>query len=106
VNLSGSPLGFDSAQGDGKFRWQNDKFGWRATVSNLLRHSTEQLGRAAAAGIKDSTMVSSRPSKLGLDVNDPSTTWVWTKYEPPRNANHETNAQTAGTWRSSLHAAS
>jgi hypothetical protein len=30
--------------------------------------------------------------KLGLDPDDPATTWPWTKYEPPRNANHETNA--------------
>jgi hypothetical protein len=29
---------------------------------------------------------------LGLDVNDPATTWVGSKYEPPRNANHEANA--------------
>jgi hypothetical protein len=93
INLSGSPLGFDSAQGDGKFRWQNDKFGWRATVSNILRHSTEQLGARSDRwnqGLFD--RVVSLHRKLGLDVNDPATTWVWSHYDPPRNANHETNA--------------
>jgi hypothetical protein len=93
INLSGSPLGFDSAQGDGKFRWQNDKFGWRATVSNLLRHSTEQLGGRSDRwnqGVYNAVVFVHQA--LGLDVNNPSTTWVWTKYEPPRNANHETNA--------------
>jgi len=93
IDLSGSPLGFNSAQGDGKFRWQNDRFGWRATVSNALRHSAEQLGARSDRwnqGVFD--IVVSLHKKLGLEVNDPATTWVWTKYEPPRNANHETNA--------------
>lgn len=91
--LSGSPMGFDSAQGDGKFRWQNEHFGWRATVSNILRHSTEQLGARSERWNQGlyNTVVSTH-KKLGLDVNDPSTTWRWMSYEPPRNANHETNA--------------
>ncbi len=93
LDLSGSPLGFDSAQGDGKYRWQNEGFGWRATVSNGLRNATEQLGARSDRwnnGVYDVVVFAHQ--KLGLDVDDPSTTWPGSRYQPPRNANHETNA--------------
>ncbi len=93
VDLSGSPLGFDSAHGDGRFRWQSQRFGVGTTVSKILRHSSEQLAaRSDRWNQAVFNFVVSAHRKLGLDPNDPATTWPWTKYEPPRNANHETNA--------------
>jgi hypothetical protein len=44
LQFSGSPLGYDSPYGKGGlFRWANDRFGWKPTVSNALRNLSDQL---------------------------------------------------------------
>lgn len=92
INLSGSPLGFDSAFGDGRFRWRNESFGWRQTASNLIRNTTEQLGARSERSNKfvyDTALAVHRA--IGADENDPATTFPGAIYQPPRNANHEAN---------------
>jgi hypothetical protein len=93
VRLSGRPLGYDSAQGDGFFRWRNERLGWRPVASNALRHLSDQLG-ARSPGWNQAVYkaVLQVHRKLGIDPQDPNTTWRWTRYEAPQNANHEANA--------------
>ena len=91
--LSGLPLGYDAAQGDGFFRWRNEHLGWRAAVSNVLRNGSEQLGARSERwnrGLYGAVLRAHEA--LGLDPQDPDTTWRWSRYEAPRNANHEANA--------------
>lgn len=89
-SLSGSPLGYDSAQGDGRFGWRNEHFGWRVTVSNVLRNASQQFGGRSQRWNQGVYNVVVRVHRwIGADVNDPATTWRWEQFEPPRNANHE-----------------
>jgi hypothetical protein len=91
--LSGSPLGFDSAQGDGLFRWQNDHPGVKSTVSNFIRHSSDQLGDRNAhwnQAVFRSALALHRT--LGIDPDDPADTWPYARFTAPINSNHEADS--------------
>ena len=91
--LCGSPLGCDSAHGDGRFRWRNDRLGLGPTISNALRHLSDQLGTSDPARNEwVYRTVLAVHKRFGLDPNDPATTWTWSEYGPPSNTNHEADA--------------
>jgi hypothetical protein len=91
--LSGSPLGFDSAQADGVYRWRNEHLTWQALVSNILRNSSEQLGgRNPGWNAAVFDRVVRIHHTIGIDPNDRGTTWPYAEFTPPVNANHEANA--------------
>jgi hypothetical protein len=92
-SLSGSPMGFDSAQGDGVYRWRNERFGWRETASNAIRNVSDQLG-ARSTGWNEGVyrIALGLHRAIGIDPNDPATTWRYASFGPPVNANHEANA--------------
>jgi hypothetical protein len=93
LDLNGSILGADSAQGDGVYRWRNETLGWKATVSNILRNTSEQLGgRTDKWNQAVYRSVVRAHQWLGLDPEDPKTTWRYAEFVPPVNANHEANA--------------
>ncbi|HJZ96430.1 MAG TPA: hypothetical protein VKE70_07975 [Candidatus Solibacter sp.] len=93
LQLSGLPLGFDSAQADGVYRWRNEHLGVGVLASNVLRNASEQLGARSEAwnsAVFDAAVRAHH--LLGLDPNDPNTTWPGVAFAPPVNANHEANA--------------
>ena len=93
LRLSGSPLGFDSAQADGVFRWRNEHLTWKPAVSNALRHTSEQLGARSGHWNQSVYQAVVRIHEaFGLDPQDRDTTWPGARYAPPLNANHEANA--------------
>ena len=102
--LSGHPLGFRTAHGDDGdrgFRWSPDSIGAGSVVSNVMRFSAEHLGARSERwnrGVYDAVVAAHRA--LGLDPDDPATSWRWAKFEPPRNSNHEVNA--ANRWHGLL----
>lgn len=86
----GSPLGPESARADELFRWPNERFGIGETASNLMRHVSEQLGGRSAAwnqGVFDAVI--RLHQFLGIDPDDPATTWRYARFAPPKNSNHE-----------------
>ena len=93
LEFSGRITGPPSAQEDGRYRWTNERFGVRTTVSNALRHGSQQLaGRAPSWNRGVFAAVLAIDRRLGIDPDDPATTWPGTRFSPPVNSNHEADA--------------
>jgi hypothetical protein len=91
--LSGSVLGFDSADGNGLFRWRNEPLGWKPAISNLLRNVSDQTGGRSEKWNRRVYDWTVRAHQwMGIEVNDPGSTWRYSEFAAPRNTNHETDA--------------
>jgi 4-amino-4-deoxy-L-arabinose transferase-like glycosyltransferase len=93
IAFSGSPLGYNSPFGDGTFLYANEHFGWKSTASNVLRHLSDQLGGRNPnwnQGVYNGVVRVHR--LLGINPQDPGSTWQWSRYAPPENTRHEANA--------------
>ncbi len=94
LELSGSPLGFDSAQGDGVFRWRNEHLTWKPAVSNALRHASEQLGARSPRWNQSVYDVVIRIHRaLAIDPQDRDTTWPGARYAPPAECQSRSQRQ-------------
>ena len=92
LRFSGSPLGYDAPFDHGMFRWRNQHPGWKPTVSNALRHLSEQLGSGSTRwnrGVYDAVIRLHRA--LGIDPHSPDSP-SWSTFNPPLNTRHESNA--------------
>jgi hypothetical protein len=92
VQFSGSVLGCESPFGNNTFLYRNAHLGWKATVSNLLRHASEQLGGSERWNQQVYHAVVRAHTWFGVDSDDPGSTWQWARYAPPANTGHESNA--------------
>ena len=93
LRFCGSPLGPDSPYGSGLYRWKNDRFGWKPTISNVVRNLTDQLGGRSARWNQGVYVASIGVHRaLHIDPQDPDTTWQPGLYGPPVNTAHEGNA--------------
>lgn len=91
--LSGSPLGFDSANGDGLHRVRNDRLGAGVTASNAVRGLAGHIAfRSREANERLHGAILNWHATLGLDPNDPATTWRDASFTPTVNSNHESNS--------------
>ena len=93
VQLSGSPLGFDSPFANGTFLLKNSEPGFKATISNVVRNVSDELGARSQRwnqAVYDNVV--RLHGLLNINPNDPDTTWQWSRYGPPENTRHEANA--------------
>jgi hypothetical protein len=88
--LFGTPLGPGAEAPPKGFKYTNDQFGARVTVSNLVRNVALHLGTPSPAVNDGITSAAERVlAAFGVDANDPRTTWDYTTFQVPGVSRHE-----------------
>lgn len=86
---NGHILGDGSAKGLGESRFSNDRIGVGVTVSNILRNLPLQLAFRPSWNQAIYEQVVEIHQSLGLDPDDPASTWNGTSYGPSSVSMHE-----------------
>ncbi|MBI1354676.1 MAG: hypothetical protein GC160_10040 [Acidobacteria bacterium] len=87
---NGQPLGDGSASGGGADdRFANDRLGLDVTLSNILRNLPQQLTFRPAWNEAIYEAVVAAHERLGMDPNDPATSWSGLHYRPASVSTHE-----------------
>ena len=89
---NGHPLGDGSARGDGVLRFGNERLGLDVTFSNALRNLPLQLAFRPEWNQLIYEMVVEAHEALGINPNDPQTTWAGLDYRPSTVSMHEGEA--------------
>ena len=93
LEMSGSPLGYDSPFGNGLLPYRNQPLGWKPMMSNALLNLSEQLGSSRPRwnqGVYE--LVLSLHRRLKIDPADPVNAAWMADYGPPANTRHEADA--------------
>jgi hypothetical protein len=86
--LNGHPLGDGTADEAGQ-HYGNQRIDLGVVASNLMRNAALEITLRPAWSDAIYEAVLAAHAKLGLDPNDPATTWETTEYKPAYVSNHE-----------------
>ena len=89
-DLNGSPFGPAAESSSGHYKYTNDRFSLATLLSNVVRNVALHLGipKTKTSSRLERWIVGGL-DRLGIDANDPATTWTTTRFAIPVQRFHE-----------------